>query len=393
MRSSHFRLLAVAGAVVAGLAVPGWSLAAKRPAARARTLAHLVHVRRAHATTPLPWFEPGPFSLRTVDAQCFYAPSIPSIWPVLPMDVQYDTHPVRGGFNDMRGGARAGAHIGIDIEQRDGAPVFAVVSGRIGQIEEAGTDEVHFNLGPHFQYWHATPLPGIHTGSPVAMGQQIGTVWQAADGLGMGHVHLTELGVPGCGEVDPRRPTGAYGDPRNTEAPSIGPLSAFVANAQAYAPFPVTGTRDISTPLRLDALSGVVDFRASVTDTPNVRTVQWPQQPLMVAAVRSFVAPASGEPISLGAPPTLALDGSRAIPDRDYYDVMAPGSLRDQSCFYGTGSCDTRIVLHVAGTGIDTRRLPNGPYQLCVEALTIEDVGARSCTPITIANAAAGSAA
>src|SRR5579862_5663588 len=174
MRSRPLRILPVVGIVVLSVLATGSALGAPR-----RTLA-LRQAARSRATTPQ--LDPGPFTLRSVDAQCFYAPASPSIWPVQPMDDQ-DDHPIRGGFNDMRGGARAGAHIGIDIEQRDGAPVFAVVSGRIGQIQEAGSSEVHFDLGDHFQYWHATPLPGIHEGSLVTMGQQIGTVWQASDGL------------------------------------------------------------------------------------------------------------------------------------------------------------------------------------------------------------------
>jgi hypothetical protein len=43
-------------------------------------------------------------------------------------------------------------------------------------------------------------------------------------------------------------------------------------------------------------------------------------------------------------------------------------------------------VYQTAGMGFDTRLVPNGRYQWCVQALTINGASARRCTPVTIAN-------
>ena len=45
------------------------------------------------------------------------------------------------------------------------------------------------------------------------------------------------------------------------------------------------------------------------------------------------------------------------------------------------------IVYHVGGPhGFDTRRVPDGRYDYCVGALTINNVAATRCTRVTIAN-------
>jgi len=313
-----------------------------------------------------------PMTLRRVD-HCFYAPSPRGLWPVSPVT---GTHPIRAGLNDPHGGPRA--HFGVDVASRDQAPVYAVTSGTIGSDIRHDTWDEAFTLPPFF-YYHVTL--GIPVGSSVGLAGRVGRIFPRQY-----HVHLSEA-EPGCGLVDPRRPTGILHDRSNTEPPVIAGPTAVVANAAAFRPFkmgPPPIPPDPATPLSLTDLHGVVDIRASVTDTPRHATRRSPQQPEMVAAVHSYVAPL-GHPRRRIGRPILAFDGAGLIPPARYYQVMAYGTRRIRACFVRpTRPCLTRLILHVAGTGLNTRRFPNGAYLFCVTAVTIESHGARQCWPIVI---------
>jgi hypothetical protein len=315
-------------------------------------------------------------TLRTIDARCFFAPTGGYGWPFSP---RTSTHPIRGGFDDPRNPDQA--HFGVDVASAvDQQAVYAVRSGAIGSIQRTGGFEDHFWLAGEFGYWHAE----FAAGASVAAGQRLGTILPRVN-----HVHFAEYDAT-CGYVDPRRPTGALHDPANTERPVIGPLSAFVANAAAYKPFlfrrlPRQVT-DTSTKLDLTHLHGVVDFRASVTDTPRHATRRWPQQPLMAAAIQSYLAKPTDASRRFGSYIT-ALDGSRLLTGESaVYSVFAPGTLRHILCFGGGGKCFTRLIIHVAGRGFDTRRMINGPYLWCVRAITINGMPTRSCTSVVIHN-------
>jgi hypothetical protein len=307
-------------------------------------------------------------------------------------------HPIRGGFNDVR--HPASFHFGVDVEAPNEARVYAVISGRLTRFAHIGTGlDEHFDLG-RYQYWHVTPFSWLN-GRRVARGQWIGRVAR-----GFRHVHLSEI-VPGCGVIDPRRPGGILEDPLNREAPTIGAISAFRADAAAYAPFPPTATPsaqagsvwtvvddtgpvgDLSTPILPSQLSGVVDFRAPVSDTPLFATKIYRQQPLMVAGVRGYIA-AYGNPNDRLSPFAVAFDGVRLIAQSRFYSVFAFGTQRINGCFYsGTKLCSTSYVIHTAGRGLSTSALPDGSYDYCIQAVTINDVSARRCIPITIQNHAA----
>jgi len=264
--------------------------------------------------------------------------------------------------------------------------VFAVVSGVLGGFLRIGTASEAFALA-NYRYYHVTPT--LPPGTFVDAGEVIGRVYP-----GQRHVHLTEI-APGCGIVDPRRPGGLLANPADTERPTIGALEAFRADAAAYqtfvpAPFTVVGdpgpTADPSQRLLLSHLSGVVDFRAPVSDMPVLRTVETPQQPLMVSGVRGYIAPA-GRPARRVSRLVTAFDGVRLIPQADYFSVIAYGTLRLNSCFFSPDyTCAASYVIHTAGRGLDTRGLRNGHYLYCVQAVTISDVAWRRCTPITVAN-------
>ena len=323
------------------------------------------------------------FTLRGVDAACFYAPRPAGGWPFKPFG---QIRPIRGGFND----ARTPAHDGVDVEApADAAPVYAISAGTIANQTapnrpNGGTHmDVVDGTGHAYTYWHLTWPAALVDGVHVARGQLLGHIdhnfW---------HVHVTER-TPGCRLVDPRRPTGVLRDPANTERPAIGALHAYVADAAAYS-FTLDATADPSTPLALTALHGVVDLRAAVTDTPADATRQFVQLPLSPAAFRGYLAPIGAAGSHLG--PVAVYDGGRFIlrsysSPLDYQRWWAFGTLHVNSCFFVPGTtCAANYVYHTAGPGFDTRGVPDGPYQWCVQALTIDDVGARRCTRVTIAN-------
>ena len=315
-------------------------------------------------------------SLRQLSS-CFYVTSPSGLWPLVN---KYATHPVRSGFNDHRG--RVIAHFGVDIEAPAEAPAYAIVGGTLTSDIRRGTVEEAFRVD-RYVYYHVNPPASLVDGSAVSRGQKLGLIH-----AGMRHVHVSEI-VGSCGLVDPRRPTGVLRDRADTERPVIGPLTAFAANNAAYQSFhigPGTATPDYSTRLPLDALRGTVDFRASVTDTPSHKTTYAQQQPLMVAGVRGYLSPI-GHPYARVAPAIVPYNGSTLIPPSRYFQVMAHGTRYIAACEYdNTLTCFIRLILHVAGTGFDTRQVPNGDYRYCVSAVTIENRSALRCAAVTIAN-------
>ncbi len=323
------------------------------------------------------------FTLGTVDQQCFFAPRPAGGWPFRPLT---QIRAIRGGFND----ARTPVHDGVDVEAPfDQAAVYAISAGTIANETapnrpNGGTHLDVVDSASHFYtYWHIKWPPALVDGVHVARGQLLGHVI-----ANFWHVHVSET-VSGCGEVDARRPTGALHDPANTEAPAIGPLTAYVADAAAYS-FTLAATSDSSTPLALGALSGVVDLRAVVTDTPADAAHQFVQLPLSPAAIRGYLAPVGLAGQHLGA--VWVYDGARFIlttygSTLGYQQVWAYGTLHVNTCFFVAGTtCAANYVYHTAGAGFDTRLVPNGAYQWCVQALTIDGVSARRCSAVTIAN-------
>ena len=241
-----------------------------------------------------------------------------------------------------------------------------------------GGSDAHFQIGPFF-YYHA--ISRFAAGTHVARGQWVGRLKAGVD-----HVHLAET-EPGCGLLDARRPTGPLRDPMNTEHPTVENLRAYAANRSAYRIFPAWPSPDRSTPRSLGDLHGVVDLRAQIFDMPVRKTGDHPQQPLMVAAVRSWLAPLTKKWRRYGHAIT-AFDGSRWISQtRAYYDVMAPGSIHIRSCFKNPARrCVNRYILHTAGRGLDTRRYPDRWYHYCISALTIRNFRATRCWPVRIQN-------
>jgi hypothetical protein len=323
------------------------------------------------------------FTLQSVDQKCFYAARPAGGWPFQP---QPQIRPIRGGFNDVR----SPVHDGVDAEApSDHAAVYAIDAGTVAnetspKLPNGGTHlDVIDAPGHSYTYWHITWPAALVNGVHVKRGQLLGhidyTFW---------HVHISET-VAGCGLVDPRRPTGVLRDPANTESPVIGPLAAYAADSAAYS-FTLGAASDPSTPLPLGALTGIVDLRAAVTDTPHHATSRFTQLPLAPAAIRGYLAPVGSPDSHLG--PIAVYDGSQFILNTygwvlGYQKVWAFGTQWSNACFFTPGTtCAANYTYHTAGAGYDTSLVPNGTYQWCVQALTIAGVSARQCTPVTIAN-------
>jgi hypothetical protein len=322
-----------------------------------------------------------PFTLRSVDARCFGAKTSPGGWPFAPTE---SVHPLRGSFDEPRGPV----HIGVDVEApKDQAAVLAMQSGRVRNVTPDHFDvvPVHGPKGSYLQYWHVNVLPSVHNGAVVKRRQKLGTVKK-----GYLHVHISEFAA-GCGLVNPARPGGLLADPYNREWPSIGPLSAMAAGPRAFPPLnlnqaPASFT-DPGRPVSLDHLSGTVDLRASVTDTPKVRMQHNPQLPLAPAAIRAFLAPLDDGHKHYTM--RTIFDGSRLLPTgTPLWHIWAFGTYRLNGCYYSsTATCAMQTVWHVGGpNGFNTKAVPNGAYKYCVEALTIAGVDAQRCTPVTIKN-------
>ena len=367
---------------------PAWASRYLRPTATLLMLALACTILTSSSTTAAATLHFHPvyrLTLARLGQRCFYYPSPAGSWPLYRTGVR---HAIRGGFNDPRGGHAA--HFGVDIAARlDQAKVYAVTSGVVWHVRLTGPN-AKFILSPttsltrtRYDYWHVA-LTRVAPGSFVTRGQWIGRVVPTA-----WHVHLSEW-TPTCGYVDPRRPTGILRDPADTERPQISHLAAFVANGAAFAHY--AGGPDRSVPLALDSLRGVVDFRADVWDMPRRATQRWPQQRLMVAGLRSWIAPTTNELLRIGKP-ICSFRGARLIQASQIDEIYAHGTFRTNDCFQRPqGHCFTRLLLHVAGRGVDTTQLPNGSYQFCVSAVTIRNIAHHVCWPITVDNPTAAGA-
>ena len=168
-----------------------------------------------------------------------HVPPVRFGWPVRPF---HRRHVLRATFGEPRGWLDAGItaqgatrsllldaldpiapigrrviHTGVDIEARDGTPVYAVESGI---ARSGGRDWDRYVIVGRFGYWHlAHPVP---TGTRVtAFRTVLGTVYP-----GQGHVHLTRFAVPGGPPVNPLV-AGGLSPYTDTARPVLNGLDAY----------------------------------------------------------------------------------------------------------------------------------------------------------------------
>ena len=128
-------------------------------------------------------------------------------WPLAPF---HSEHPLRAGLNELRPGS---LHVGLDIQARDRAPVYAVQGGQADVLDPSGPN-ARVRVG-NYVYWHI--VPAVVTGQWVTpFVTKLGTVMP-----GYGHIAFSELGWHGE-YVNPLRPGGSVLVPYvNTDPPEI----------------------------------------------------------------------------------------------------------------------------------------------------------------------------
>ena len=129
-------------------------------------------------------------------------------WPLRPFHRQ---HAIRAGLNELR---PESLHVGVDIQARDGARVYAVQPGVAQVLAPSGPDG-RIQVG-NYIYWHINP--NVRTGELVTPFKTVlGTVMS-----GYGHMAFSEIGADGQ-YANPLRPGGSMLKPYSDHAqPVIG---------------------------------------------------------------------------------------------------------------------------------------------------------------------------
>ncbi len=129
-------------------------------------------------------------------------------WPLEPF---HEQHGLRAGINELRD---KGFHLGVDIQARARAPVYALQPGRAHVIQRTGS-EARVQVG-NYIYWHLKLL--VHDGEWIgAFDKPLGIVLRDHR-----HLHLSEVDGSG-GYLNPLRPGGRVLAPwSDLEPPVIG---------------------------------------------------------------------------------------------------------------------------------------------------------------------------
>ena len=182
-------------------------------------------------------------------------------WPLAPFHAQ---HPLRAGLNELRPGS---LHVGVDIQARDGAAVYAVAPGT-ADVLEAGGPNARVRVGTYV-YWHIVPT--VLNGQWVTpFVTELGTVMP-----GYGHIAFSELGWRGE-YVNPLRPGGSVLIPyANADPPAIG-APALAAGGQvtvsAYSPQSFVRRTTYTTPVLAPA--GLA-YRLFTRDGAPLTPLEW----------------------------------------------------------------------------------------------------------------------
>jgi hypothetical protein len=227
-------------------------------------------------------------------------------WPLAPFHVQ---HPIRAGLNELR---PASLHVGVDIQARNGAAVYAVQPGVASVLAPSGAN-ARVQVG-NYIYWHITP--SVDSGQYVIPFHTVlGTVMS-----GYGHIAFSELGAGGQ-YVNPLRPGGTVLEPYVDRAP------------------PVIGSPAVAT-------DGQVIVAAYDPQT-DVRRTTYLTPVLAPAAIAYRLYDARGTAVS---PLEWAFRGSALLPYSERSLIFAPGSHAPGfACFATRSVCVPRWIYRVAG--------------------------------------------
>jgi hypothetical protein len=268
-------------------------------------------------------------------------------WPLKPFN---GAHPVRAYFNDPRiSGPTKSFHFGIDISAPNGTPVYAVEPGTV-HLEDARA--VSVAAGDRaFGYWHVVPV--VRHLERVSQHQLLGHV--EAPWL---HVHFAERS--GDAYRNPLR-AGALTPWVDTTRPSVTAI-AFVRDGKAVP---------------VDLVSGAVDVVAEAHDVPPVPVpAPWHGLPVTPAKVRWRVQH-GGAVVRRWHTPVDFTKG--LLPQSRFHAIYAPETRQNHAGEPG------RYRFFLARTW-STQLLPDGTYDLEVEALDLAGNAGSLRLPFTIAN-------
>lgn len=293
-------------------------------------------------------------------------------WPVRPFD---RPHAIRGAFGDPRtversidridGPRSRGSfrfHNGIDVVAADGTRVYPVASG-IALVRHRYEVSVHADHNRVFQYWHIAPR--VHSGRRVIAAKTVlGTVQK-----GQHHVHLGE--IDDLRVVNPLAP-GHLGPFSDDQVPVVRDL--VVRDPQGAS-------------VALDRLSGKLALIADAADEQPVRFWgPWFGKPVTPALLRWRLVSAAGAVVR---PWRTAADFRLREPaPSKFWAVYAPGTYQnfpvlDDRFDWGRPG---RYLFRLTHDLIDTRNLPNGGYDVEVEATDICGNHAELRQPVAVEN-------
>jgi hypothetical protein len=248
-------------------------------------------------------------------------------WPLHPFHRQ---HPLRAALNELR---PESLHVGLDIQARDGAAVYAVQGGYARVLATGGPD-ARVQVG-NYIYWHITPV--VRSGELVRpFRTELGRVM-----AGYGHLAFSE--VDGAGQyVNPLRPGGRVLAPWRDHYPPVIGRPAIATDGTAV----------------VEAFDPQSEVRRTTYRTPV----------LAPAAIAYRLYLRTGQPVT---PLEFSFRGTRLLPWAARRDIFAPGAHAPGfECFARHSLCRPRWRYWLAG-GLAPRLpvgVPAGSYRLTVYA-------------------------
>lgn len=289
-------------------------------------------------------------------------------WPIAPFD---RAHPVRAVVGDPRTLFKNGLHRdalaepgsfsfhdGVDIDARNGTPVYPVVSGVAELAASAQGVLVRADDGRLFKYEHIAPA--VRSGQRVTARQTVlGRIRNWAEQL-----HFSELRADGR-VVNPLLP-GHLTPYFDTTEPTVARLHFRDANGTALDGFDLRGrialvAEAYDTPMPVDLAA-----RRALSLSKFARD----RFPVTPAALTWSLATLGGR---LVVPPTTVVDFRRAEvrSNASFWSVYARGTYQNRSVIgarmhsYMPG----RYLFRLNRAPLDTRRLANGVYVATVTVI------------------------
>ena len=282
-------------------------------------------------------------------------------WPVAPFD---EAHPVRAAVGDprtiFRGSDPLSApgtfsfHDGVDIDARNGTPVYPVVTGFVREVREDGV-VVQADDGRLFKYMHIVPAvrPG---GRVIARETVLGRVKNWAHEL-----HFSEL-TPAGAAVNPLQP-GHLTPYQDVTVPTVGQLHVRDLRGNRLAPYSLHG--------RVTVIAEAYDRPEALPSRARISKFARDRFPFTPAVVTWSLSTLGGRVV---VAPQTAADFRRAIPaNESFWRIYARGTYQNRSVI---GSrmhwlLPGRFLFNLTRSPLDTRRFANGVYVVTVTAIDV----------------------